>query len=611
MEHVQKHSVLARRAWSGFACTVLLLATFLGANLYVQHQTIDADERRLLERQAAIVDQNLSLKLQATSNALDSIRAEIPSLLEQQADPSLPGRRLEAMRTAMIGVRSFVVIDADGNSVASNRKELIGRNFRDQERYQTIRAGGDPDQLYVSAPFVTPMGVYAMSVGKAILDAQGQFKGYVLAILDPEYFRVLLESVLYQPDMRIAVIHGDGKIAYRVPDTEQLTGKNLSEKAPSQFLQYMRSGRHSAVLAGVSALTADERLVAFRSIYPSAASADKPLVVSLSREIPAIFAAWHQEAMAEVGVFGLVVLLSGVGVHFFVRRQAAYALLQEAQQAERTAANERIHDSERRFRNLFAHLPVAYQSLDIDGRWLDANQRMAEILGFERADQLLGLDFTDFWPDEIRDQFDRSFEAFKSSSSVDGELSLVRRDGTPVTVIVAGRVQRDAEGNFLRTHCIVLDISERRAMEEKLRNFNLDLETEVQLRTAQLTSANAGLSAALTRLNLARESADIGIWTWSFSDGRLSWDARLCEWYEVPQAVVEGGILYDFWRERVHPDDRERVEAALARTRQDGTRFNECFRLVLPSGRIPHIHSVAGMEFGPGGQPRRTPRRPI
>ncbi|MFM8442303.1 MAG: PAS domain S-box protein, partial [Methylococcus sp.] len=42
----------------------------------------------------------------------------------------------------------------------------------------------------------------------------------------------------------------------------------------------------------------------------------------------------------------------------------------------------RLSESEQRFRSLFEHLPIAYQSLDVTGRWLDANQRMAELLGF-------------------------------------------------------------------------------------------------------------------------------------------------------------------------------------------------------------------------------------
>ena len=61
---------------------------------------------------------------------------------------------------------------------------------------------------YLAPPFKTPLGIYAQSMGKAIVDTQGRFSGYVIAIFEPDYFSDLLQAVGYAPDMRLGVVHG-------------------------------------------------------------------------------------------------------------------------------------------------------------------------------------------------------------------------------------------------------------------------------------------------------------------------------------------------------------------------------------------------------------------
>jgi diguanylate cyclase (GGDEF)-like protein/PAS domain S-box-containing protein len=152
-----------------------------------------------------------------------------------------------------------------------------------------------------------------------------------------------------------------------------------------------------------------------------------------------------------------------------------------------------ISESDSRLRDLFADMPVAYQSLDIRGYWLHANQKMADLLGFKSPDQLIGLNFADFWSDEIRRLPQTPFAKFKRTGSVDGEQTLVRRDGSKVTIMISGRIERDAGGNFVRTHCILMDITERYKMEEQIRRLNAELEQKVASRTAELAEANKEL----------------------------------------------------------------------------------------------------------------------
>ena len=167
----------------------------------------------------------------------------------------------------------------------------------------------------------------------------------------------------------------------------------------------------------------------------------------------------------------------------------------------RQQALRNLAESERRFRDLFEHLPIAYQSLDIQGRWLDANQKLADLLGFPSPEDMLGKEFIDYWDETIRHPHNPSYDEFKRHHNIEGELLMRRGDGVPITVHVAGRIQRDAEGHFLRTHGILLDVTERRAMEAEVLALNADLEQKIAERTAQLQDATEAKSRFLASMS--------------------------------------------------------------------------------------------------------------
>ncbi|WP_162560255.1 PAS domain S-box protein [Methylotetracoccus oryzae] len=135
---------------------------------------------------------------------------------------------------------------------------------------------------------------------------------------------------------------------------------------------------------------------------------------------------------------------------------------------ERKELELRLRDSEKRFRGLVENSPMAYQSLDIQGRFIDVNEQLCELLGYART-ELLGRGFDEVWDDTARPAFPDQFASLKRESTTSVELRLTRKDGSAVDVILEGRVQRDAAGRFIRTHCLLTDITARRRAEEALR----------------------------------------------------------------------------------------------------------------------------------------------
>ncbi|MEK7235418.1 MAG: PAS domain S-box protein, partial [Nitrospirota bacterium] len=135
---------------------------------------------------------------------------------------------------------------------------------------------------------------------------------------------------------------------------------------------------------------------------------------------------------------------------------------------ERKQSEAALRESEARFRSLFEEVPIAYQSLDIEGRYLDVNKGLCTLLGYS-PDELLGKPFGDFWPPDAREFFPAELGSFKRNGGATKHLRLKRKDGADISVILEGRVQRDPEGNFLRTHCILTDITDQKLTEENLR----------------------------------------------------------------------------------------------------------------------------------------------
>lgn len=168
---------------------------------------------------------------------------------------------------------------------------------------------------------------------------------------------------------------------------------------------------------------------------------------------------------------------------------------------EQKQYGERLKESEARFRSLFEHLPIAYQSLDKEGHIIDANQYLAEILGFKSFLDLLGRSFIYFFDQTNRISFEAAAALLKESKALQGEYHLRRFDGKLVIIDVASRIQIDTAGNFICAHYIVIDVTERRSMEAKILELNQDLEKKVQDRTRQLADANAAKSLFLASMS--------------------------------------------------------------------------------------------------------------
>lgn len=82
-------------------------------------------------------------------------------------------------------------------------------------------------------------------------------------------------------------------------------------------------------------------------------------------------------------------------------------------------------------------------------------------------------------------------------------------------------------------------------------------------------------------LTLATEAADIGIWFWDIASDSHHWSDRCKEHLALPAGTTPS-ISHFF--AVLHPDDRERVRAAILRSQETRQEFREEYRVVRPDG---------------------------
>lgn len=104
---------------------------------------------------------------------------------------------------------------------------------------------------------------------------------------------------------------------------------------------------------------------------------------------------------------------------------------------------------------------MGYQSLDIDGNFIELNQAWLDTLGYT-YDEVIGHWFGEFLTSEYQDAFRERFPIFKATGEVHTKFEMVHKNGKIVIISFDGKIGNDSDGLFKQTHCVLRDITERK-----------------------------------------------------------------------------------------------------------------------------------------------------
>lgn len=161
----------------------------------------------------------------------------------------------------------------------------------------------------------------------------------------------------------------------------------------------------------------------------------------------------------------------------------------------------------------------------------------------------------------------------------------MRKDGSRCWMTWSNKPIYDKAGNVAETVCVGLDITDIKKLKDKLSNKN-----------KELRKLNV-------RLELATDSAGIGIWELNLKNNSIIWDKNMYSSYGIKENNVQN--KYEVWRNSVHPDDLETAERALQKAIINHEIFEQEFRIIRPDGDIRFLKVFGALTYDVDGTPDR------
>ncbi|OYT91336.1 MAG: hypothetical protein CFE43_13965 [Burkholderiales bacterium PBB3] len=484
MNHKHLLPAASHRSWRGWLMLLVGLLLLGGALKLILDRDAalamahEGDRLSLLRN---VLGNDVQENLLVTNRALQEViddHLSVPSA--RNASPEV-SRRLHSLADAMRGIRSAVVMDANGIVTAASRVELTGEDFSHRDYFKAVRDKPDRATLYLSAPFKSIQNDIVVTIARMVPGPKGEFGGLVLATLDPAYFTNIFRPIVYAPDVWASVDHSDGIKLMNFPEKTGINGKIVTQES-SFFSRHLRSGQSDSLMTGQVIATGEQRLFALRTIQPVGLSMDKALVIGISRDLAAINAPLQHQAITFALFYAALVLLSGFGVYWLQRRRGQIDALGADMVRQREVADERLQAANRL-------AGIGNWSWDLQTDTHTWSEEIFHIYGRDTAEPAAA------YPEVQRYFAPPSWLAMRAAVEqlratghafvVDAEV--VRTDGSQRWIVARGDATRNDQGDIVCLHGTVQDISDRKRVE-------LQLRTSEQFNRAVLDSVSAEIA---------------------------------------------------------------------------------------------------------------------
>jgi len=224
---------------------------------------------------------------------------------------------------------------------------------------------------------------------------------------------------------------------------------------------------------------------------------------------------------------------------------------------DRKRAEDAIRESEMQYRRIVETTNEGVWVLDSNLQNSYVNRQMAKMLGYEPG-EMVGRSVFDFYFPEDVERKKQALTRRQQGVREQVEERLRRRDGSELWVRLAGTPVFKDHGEFDGALAMVSDITERKFAEEALR------ENE-------------------ERLRLAAQAGKMYAFEWDVTTDVL---VRSSEYVNVLGANEPQTLTHQQAMEKIHPDDRSKLIAAIAGHSPENPTVHVTYRVLLP-GKSP------------------------
>jgi PAS domain S-box-containing protein len=237
----------------------------------------------------------------------------------------------------------------------------------------------------------------------------------------------------------------------------------------------------------------------------------------------------------------------------------------ERELAERKEAQERLRQSEQRYRRLVDTASEGIWELDEQFLTTYVNRRMAEMLGYD-SQEMVGRKVSEFLFEDDVSQMPARIAARRQGLTERYEQRYRHKDGSTVWMYVSATSVRDAEQRFLGSFAMLMDITERMRAENELRQSQRYL-AEAQ----RLTHTGSwALDVSTRKYNYVSEE-NLRMFAFDLEAGLPTREAFL---------------------QRVVPEDRDRLEEGFHKSLHEKVDSFVEYRIVLPGGTLRDIYTI-------------------
>lgn len=180
----------------------------------------------------------------------------------------------------------------------------------------------------------------------------------------------------------------------------------------------------------------------------------------------------------------------------------------------RKQMEEALKDSEKRFKGIFENIVDVYYRADLTGNLTQVSPSGVRLLEYNNLEEIIGKNLASdlYYRPEDREIFLRELK--DKGVIINYEVTLKRKDGTPLVGEVSSQFVYDEIGKPMAVEGIFRDITERKQAEAELQKYRRHLEELVEERTAKLqqeVEERKRIEESLQQLKKAIETIHVGV----------------------------------------------------------------------------------------------------
>ncbi|MBP1991209.1 PAS domain S-box protein [Paenibacillus eucommiae] len=134
---------------------------------------------------------------------------------------------------------------------------------------------------------------------------------------------------------------------------------------------------------------------------------------------------------------------------------------------EQTQMEQRLRESEQRYKSMFDNNPAAVYSMDLEGNYLTANANLEKLSGYS-LEELIGMYYGPLVSEKDVEKTRKHFQLAASGEAQNYEITIIHKEGHDVDISVAN-IPILVNGQVVGVYGISSDITDRKRLDERIR----------------------------------------------------------------------------------------------------------------------------------------------